>query len=275
MGLLNRASGASERQGLLVRAKGARRPSAAFARQEASLAETLVDRILRLAVHDTTPYTALSLLKAYISFKEGLCLRRSGASYTCYAAIGLDSELLCLPAEGLSLGDFKSPTRLKAADAGLSCMVSDSDLWLFPLDLEGAALLILTENPRLPLEANELLPVLTAIKPKLLPPAEPEKTDTLEYFLNSSFSALPSGSASVLVMSGDRIEETAETLQTLLSSSGAARRLGSDKLLLIFPARLDAELIGHRLRKSLGLTVVSTFPVEGTEEAVRLLAHFA
>jgi hypothetical protein len=228
-----------------------------------------------LAVHETTPYTALSLLKAYISFKEGLCLRRSGASYSCYAAIGLESDELCLPAEGLALFDLQSPARLKAAEAGLSCMDGDSDLWLYSLDQEGDSLLILTENPGLPLDADELGSVLAAVKQKLLPPRAPEKNDALADFLSGSFSSLGGDGASVLVMGGDGIEDAEEALHTLLSSSGAVRRLGADKLLLVFPHRLDAELIGHRLRKSLGLSVVAAFPAAGTEEAARLLAPYA
>ena len=53
------------------------------------MGKALRDRLLRLARHDTSPYTALSLLKSYGSFQVGLCLSLKQDAYASYAVVGL------------------------------------------------------------------------------------------------------------------------------------------------------------------------------------------
>lgn len=106
----------------------------------------LRDRILRIAEKGTTPYTVLSLLKSYGSFRCGICLCLTEGTYTGYASVGLGIEKTVIPPErfppalrGLVPPEdpaqrqwyykIGSPTLLS-----ITAIEPQATIWAFPLD---------------------------------------------------------------------------------------------------------------------------------------------
>jgi hypothetical protein len=122
--------------------------------------KALRDRLIRLAAKKSSAYTALSLLKAYGSFKIGACLALNGDTYDSYASVGLGvSNLhipkggLAIPAEGNSFYMVPSPESLY-----LKFLTPGMNIWIF----------ILTNSP-----GNPAAPLKDLAKHLLLVAEEP------------------------------------------------------------------------------------------------------
>jgi hypothetical protein len=109
--------------------------------------KVLRDRVLRLAQKGISPYTALSLLKAYGSFQIGICLSLTQDQYRGYASVGLGIEKTNIPLERISTllmegaqrgsGTSSRRTYYKIEDPeffSIKAIDSQSDTWIFPLD---------------------------------------------------------------------------------------------------------------------------------------------
>jgi hypothetical protein len=107
------------------------------------MGKALRDRLLRLARHDTSPYTALSLLKSYGSFQVGLCLSLKQDAYESYAVVGLglgvgviriDREKIEPPIGGVQKTALHpqdiQPKHIQPLDENLA-------IWAFPLTPPG------------------------------------------------------------------------------------------------------------------------------------------
>jgi hypothetical protein len=98
--------------------------------------KALRDRLIRLGSKKSSAYTALSLLKAYSSFKIGACmdLHEDGA-YKSYAIVGLGiAKLNIVSLAGLLQEDqayFKIPN---PQSLNLKFLRADMNLWIFALD---------------------------------------------------------------------------------------------------------------------------------------------
>ncbi|MDR2020452.1 MAG: hypothetical protein LBQ14_06785 [Treponema sp.] len=109
------------------------------------MGQALKDRILRLARTKSSPYTALSILKAYASFQAGLCVSLKEGVYHDYASVGLGITKSAIPQKALEHGEkglFKAGS---AADLSLNSPKGDLIFWAFPLDKRepcGAMLLL-------------------------------------------------------------------------------------------------------------------------------------
>ena len=127
--------------GLLSRAKGKTSPEtpSPAAEDEFSLdemGESLKERIGRLPSTENTPYTSLSLLKAYGAFQSGYCLNLKNGIYTSYTSIGAGTQKISLSGKKVW---SKENTLLRyfpfdlAANIEEEYSVRESNYWVFPL----------------------------------------------------------------------------------------------------------------------------------------------
>jgi hypothetical protein len=97
--------------------------------------KALRDRLLRLGTKKSSAYTALSLLKAYSSFKIGACLDlNNDGVYKSYALVGLGITKLNISFTRLLQKDqalFKVPN---PQSLNLKFVTPEMNLWLFALD---------------------------------------------------------------------------------------------------------------------------------------------
>jgi hypothetical protein len=274
-----------------------------------AMGKALRDRILRLPRGGNTPYTALSLLKAYSSFQIGVCLACENGFYSSYASAGLGMEKIIIPREfvqslikGRSQGSYKigSPETLslKAVDAGVV-------IWLFPLDEDNPpnSILLLGEeraalfNPQLvELILSEIKDVLalrkekpTGIRPgngeKQAVPAKtrepplapdiPKKlwNEILQYHkTNTSFHGI------VLELPPNTGKEGKKGFNALVSNMvsffGTAVSLPSSRSLVLLPRPMDRELIAHRLTGSLRTVPLLIFEADSPDKALALIKPF-
>ena len=110
--------------------------------------QTLRSRILRIPPGANVPYTALSLLRAYGSFRAGICLYLEDDLYRSYASVGLGLEKINFPSNDIFFPE-KSVEKYFRLDPPektvFNFMDPEMDLWCFPLDNEkpwGAVLLL-------------------------------------------------------------------------------------------------------------------------------------
>jgi hypothetical protein len=97
------------------------------------MGRALADRLLSLTRGESTPETAISLLKAYGSFRVGICLSLAKGVYAPYASVGtgdpvtLPSEQL-IPVSGQSYYSVDYPP-IKGS------LPPDTKFWAFPLSI--------------------------------------------------------------------------------------------------------------------------------------------
>ena len=103
------------------------------------MAMILCERINRLPLEKNTPYTALSLLKAYGSFQSAACLALKNDTYFSYTSVGMGiTKLSILQKEIWS--DEKASKKFFKYETGWEALLKDCDdgfdYWIFPLDNE-------------------------------------------------------------------------------------------------------------------------------------------
>jgi len=117
--------------GLLSRAG---RQEAGFALDE--MGKALRERLGRLPQKKSTPYTALTLLKAYGAFQTGFCLSLTNGIYLSYASVGLGIEKLSIPKETVwSIERTKDKYFKLDPEKSITIKNSEKDFiyWVFPL----------------------------------------------------------------------------------------------------------------------------------------------
>ena len=101
------------------------------------MGKALSERIGRLPHNTTTPYTALSLLKAYGSFQSGLCLTLKDGVYSSYTSVGMGVDKISIP-QGKIWSEENSHARYFKNEAGDKLGIHTSHdnfcYWIFPLD---------------------------------------------------------------------------------------------------------------------------------------------
>ncbi|MDR0313569.1 MAG: hypothetical protein LBI14_08220 [Treponema sp.] len=105
----------------------------------AELAKPIRDRILRIKPGADIPYTALSLLKVYGSFKVGACFSLEGQTYISYTSVGLGVKKISIPAYILFNPESSSKKYFKfdrEDKTGIAFLDGEYELWCFPLDKE-------------------------------------------------------------------------------------------------------------------------------------------
>jgi hypothetical protein len=283
--------------GLLTKASGKTVP------ELDEMGKALLDRIRRLPPRKTTPYTALSLLKAYGSFQTGLCLSLRKGNYISYATIGMGVEKISIPGEKLYSPEVVQGVAGGAAFikvpeiAGLGEKLAGEGLcyWVFPLDKEspwGALVLLGDNNSPLfnPVPISQIiggaLEIFCPQIDKILvrntrsaasqDPANvsnPLEADIAQYNkLNSEFNGivldLPGGEGQ------GRAEEFNKAVHNMTSLLGLTLALPSGRSLVLLPGPLDKELVAHRLSKSLNAEALLVFKAASPGEALNLMGPY-
>jgi hypothetical protein len=144
----------------------------------------LRDRLIRLGSKKSSAYTALSLLKAYGSFKIGACLDiNDDGSYRSYAIVGLGiAKLNIVSLAGLLQEDqafFKIPN---PQSLNLKFYTPGMNLWVFALDDSSPCrcLLLAAEESGSAFRAETIARILSETNEVFFPttaPAEPQGFD--------------------------------------------------------------------------------------------------
>jgi hypothetical protein len=278
--------------GLLTKAAGRTAP------ELDEMGKALLDRIRRLPPRKTTPYTALSLLKAYGSFQTGLCLSLRKENYTSYASIGLGVEKISIPWEKLYSPERAGKPFIKLPGIiGIGKKLTGEDFccWAFPLDAESpwGALILLGDNNN-PLFNPEPLRhiiqgALEIFNPQIdkiiirnnLGPAsrclanisDPLEVAIAQYHkINSQFNGivldLPDGTAK------DKAEGFNKVVYNMVALLGITLVLPSGRSLVLLPGPLDKELVAHRLSNSLNARALLVFKAESSREALDLIRSY-
>jgi hypothetical protein len=280
--------------GLLTKAAGKTVP------ELDEMGKALLDRIRRLPPKKTTPYTALSLLKAYGSFQAGICLSLWKGNYTSYATIGLGLEKISIPCEKLYAPEMSDKPFIKLPEtAEINIRSADEGLcyWAFPLDGESPweALILLGDNNN-PLFNPESLTQIIQGALEIFSPqidkilmrhsrtgsssshhsvnmADPLEAAIAQYNkMNAKFNGivldLPDG------MAKDDAEDFYKSVHGMIALLGIAIVLPSGRSLILLPGPLDKELIAHRLSDSLNTKTPMVFEAENPGEALDLIRSY-
>jgi hypothetical protein len=274
--------------GLLTKAAGKAVP------ELDEMGKALLDRIRRLPPRKTTPYTALSLLKAYGSFQIGLCLSLRKGNYTSYAAIGLGIEKISIPGEDLYTAEMagKPFTKLSGAvDPGKKLAGEGLRYWAFPLDEESpwGALILLGDNHNPLFNPQSLRQIIQGaleifnpqidkiLTRKAQSPAsqhlanlsDPVETAITQYNkINSQFNGI------LLDLPADKAEDFNKTVYNMVALLGITIVLPSGRSLVLLPGALDKELAAHRLSNSLNVKALTVFTAESPGEALDLIRSY-
>ena len=130
------------------------------------MGKALRDRLLRLSQKETSPYTALSLLKAYSSFQIGICASLQEDQYTSYVAVGLGVNQVAIERNQLPL--LKEGIQKIEGKVQIPFFNKDMILWVFPLDDEYTSLLIIGVEDTVRFNPHALGLILEQVKHILL-----------------------------------------------------------------------------------------------------------
>jgi len=137
MGLLSRAGSHFEKKTVLSGRSLAVGQSFLPGEPLDEMGKALRERLGRLSQKKTTPYTALSLLKAYGAFHIGICLSLNDGNYSSYVSVGFGIEKISIPQE-IIWSETKAHNKYFKLDSQLSIGTSISKkkliYWVFPLD---------------------------------------------------------------------------------------------------------------------------------------------
>ncbi len=280
MGLYERVSrlelGSSPqpKRGLLSRAAALHLPAGT----DAAFEDAFIVRMQRLNAADSTPFTALSLLKAFQPFSAGLCLALRGGAYECVAAVGVESAPSSIPAELLFPPSVDGAHRIGlAGDFGIASASSETAAWAFPVPQSDAprhAALILVEEAGKPLAVDSLSRVLAACADRFSPPAAQEPTPAaLKDFLASALHEAPG--LHLIVLQREGAEDLARQASAALATLGSAIELPHGRALIAVPTGHDRELLAHRLAKSLQAVATAGTEVSSLDDAQEFLESLA
>jgi len=109
------------------------------------MGKALKERIGRLSRNSSTPYTALSLLKAYSAFQTGICLSLQSGIYSSYTSVGLGIDKISIPCEKIwseekaGLPFFRLDSASKGENQEIISGHDNLCYWIFPLGGEAFA----------------------------------------------------------------------------------------------------------------------------------------
>jgi hypothetical protein len=264
------------------------------------MGKALLDRIRRLPPRKTTPYTALSLLKAYGSFRIGLCLSLREGNYISYAAIGLAAEKISIPCKKLYSSETANKPFIKLKlsgiiDPGNKLAGDDFYYWAFPLDAESpwSALILLGDSNNSLFNPESLRQIIQGALEIFSPqidkilirnvsdpapqhfkniPGPLEAAITQYNKINPQFNGIvldfPAG------MAEDEAEDFNKMVYNMVSLLGITMILPSRRSLILLPGSLDKEIIAHRISNSLNTKALIVFKSESPGEALDIIRPY-
>ena len=299
MGLLDRAAaktvpsaapvplGERHRSGLLQRAETLASQETSTKEKSSSsvdaMGEALIERVLRLPYSPSTPNAALSLLKAYASFRSALCLHREAESYRSYASLGLCSEDIRVPSDTVDsivsrYAEYEPFPSMELIDG---CYDPQSKLSFFILDHQkppNDILVIENDSSQAPgFQKN----ILSQCKSRLACFDDIQKKQKtpppLDVMIRDAFTAYASERKQFqcMVLEYEPNTQLFVQLQGVTSSFGVAYELAAHRAFLFFPLGIDTELVTHRLRKSLGVSVLESVVVRDVLSLIQILKPLA
>jgi hypothetical protein len=267
--------------------------------------KTVRDRILRLIQRKegTSPYTALSLLKARAAFQVGVCLALRNNRYVSYASVGLGITRTIISQKLIAACVMPNtlPRYCKVAAPEQFPLNVDRDaaIWLFPLEETGneepcRVLLLIIESGSSAFNPAGFACIVDTVRKALLPAAD-EKTATtppapfaenvdsatltrerVENSICEYCKQHPVFQGMVLELPAleDGRNHALRQLDQMVSSLGVVIPLSKTRDLALFPQDIDRELIVHRLVKSLGVLCPRSFEADSLERAFVVLESF-
>jgi hypothetical protein len=244
------------------------------------MGKALAERILALTREESTPETAVSLLKAYGSFRAGACLSLKKGLYTAYASVGISdivaipSELLVpLPSKSYYSVDYRPPRG----------MVPDTKFWAFPLEeisKTGAqpACILLLGADRNSFQPGPVAAVVKAAKPAFLPFAAAGTADIsisrkLSEKLAVGFNKF-GPIKGIVFQSAHAGEDPTENLGSMTSGFGYVFSLNGETCLVFFSSTLDAELLARHITGKIPGKILLLFKAADSSEALDALKPF-
>ena len=257
--------------------------------------EALQARIEKLTPKNTTPYTALGLLKAYGSFEWGICLSLKNGAYTSYTSIGLGIGQTSIPQEKIWAPE-KAREKFIKLENRKSLDIKNTeevpDYWLFPLvkpasdsaekDSERSSfeepwrgvMILGVSDPSFdpePVSAfvsgviDKFFIQTEQNDPELLP-------DTIRESIAEYHSTYTEFNCIILEFSGSpgkkKLVTFCKKVTKTMDKAGKVIPLSNGRLLVLLPMRMDRELIAHRLSKSLNAAAVLSFGANSPDEAI-------
>ena len=248
------------------------------------MGQALGERIRRLEEGGTTPFTALNLLKAYAAFQTGICLSLKDGVYTAHTSVGMDSENISVPENGIWSGERAGSSffRLKSFSyAGTN--QENLTYWVFPLDSKkpwneimilgaeagfnpGSVSVIISgtaQKFRADSDMDNSESITELYSPDFNPGESSREQDALErqieeYNLtHSEFHCL----LLEIPVSSNEVEknEFSGKVTKMLTGTGNVCTLKNGCPLILLPKTTDRDLIAHRLLKCFNARPLASF----------------
>jgi len=265
------------------------------------MGNALSERIRRLSSNSSTPYTALSLLKAYGAFQSGICLFQKDGVYFSYTSVGMGVDKISIPQikiwseDKSQLPYFKLDSEL---NLGTSAGHEHLAYWIFPLvPAKGSStepwgeviILGVAENSEL-FNPKSISAIISNVADKFLigakralsesagntnTPAQSsyksgtEDTDTLKEKIADYHHIYPELNCILLELPEaiDEVEKAdfCKKVSNMLSMTGTVLSLPGGLPLILLPNQVDRDLIAHRLSKSLKTKSLMSFEADSPE----------
>ena len=302
--------------GLLARASSNPVPTEENVPAETPLHETglpleemgtaLSERIRRLSSNSSTPYTALSLLKAYGAFQSGMCLFQKDGVYCSYTSVGMGVDKISIPQikiwseDKAQLPYFKLDSEL---NLGTSADHEHLAYWIFPLvpakgnppePWEEVMILSAAENSE-SFNPKSISAIISDVADKFLIREKQalsesavtinddaaqssyksgaEDTDTLKEKIADYHNIHPVLNCILLEIPESANEEEkadfCKKVSNMLSMTGTVLSLSGGLPLILLPDQIDRDLIAHRLSKSLKTKSLMSFEADSPENVYR------
>ena len=269
------------------------------------MGKALRERLGRLPQKKTTPYTALSLLKAYAAFQAGMCLSLKNGNYASYASVGCGIGEISLPHETIwsDLNSWDKYFKIDPLDIPALSSKKNLIYWVFPLDISARsiskpwdAVMILMTASDSDFMPEVLIAILNDVADKLIlppdqiqshvpdqmsgdteviPPLGSQESGTVEkqiadyYRMHLDFNCIVlecPPAGSEHGVSGQL--NFCGKVSAIIEKTGTVIPLPSGRPLILSPIMIDRELIAHRLSKTLDTEVLMSFEANNPENVL-------
>ena len=239
----------------------------------------------------TTPYTVLSLLKAYGAFQTGICLSLKDKNYSSYTSVGLGVEKVSIPLKQIWSSGKAREKYVKFASGELKMADKDSAHWVFPLDVSGEGpwqtIMILGAQEASDFNPDTILAILEDASGKLVLQKKEKTGASTEINVDDdssveAFADVKGGKLeeeislfhrmhldfSCIVLENPGDTDFCSKVTVIVDKTGTVLSLPSGHSLILLPIVLDRELIAHRLSKTLNTKILLSFEANNPENVI-------